>query len=94
MNRNLTTWSGYEAGPDDGPDLLALLIGTAEYLRARRRVDGHLVCANIAINGPHDIPTARAVLDWPHWITHGPGGAAPSPRPAAGRAPRRCRAPP
>lgn len=69
MSRNLTTWSAFEATPDDVADLLALLVYTAEQLRAQRRRHGQLVCANIAIFGPHDIPSAQAVLDWPHWIT-------------------------
>lgn len=68
MSRNLTTWCAYEADSTDGPDLLALLADTAEDLRARRRTHGPLACANIAIFGPHDIPTARTVLDWPHWL--------------------------
>lgn len=69
IDRGLTTWCAYEAEAEDAPDLLAVLVATAEDLRARRRRHGQLVCANIAILGPHDIPTARAVLDWPRWIT-------------------------
>lgn len=68
MSRNLTTWCSYQAGEEDGPDLLALLIETAEAVRAVRRVKGNLVCANIAIFGPTDIPSAKSVLDWPHWL--------------------------
>jgi hypothetical protein len=68
MRRNLTTWCGYEAGDTDGPDLLALLVDAAEDVRAKRRTHGLLVCANIAVFGPRDIRTAKAVLDLPHWI--------------------------
>lgn len=68
MSRNLTTWCGYEADADDGPDLLAVLVHTAENLRRQRDAAGLLVCANVAVFGPTNIPSARAVLDWPHWI--------------------------
>ncbi len=70
MRRELTTWSGYQATPDDLPDLTATLAETVERLRERRRrtEDGALLCHNIAIFGPVDIPSARAVLDWPAWI--------------------------
>jgi hypothetical protein len=68
MRHGLTTWSGYEAEPDDGPLLLAQLVEAAEDVRAKRRAGGSLACVNIAVFGPVDIPTARAVLDWPHWI--------------------------
>jgi len=69
MSRNLTLWCGYEASPDDRPELLGLLVKSAENVRAVRREHGQLACANIAIYGPTDIPSAQAVLDWPHWIT-------------------------
>jgi hypothetical protein len=69
MDHDLTTWCSYEAGPTDTAGLLAVLVETAEDLRQRRRVGGPLVCANIAVFGPTDIASARAVLDWPHWIT-------------------------
>jgi hypothetical protein len=68
LSRNATTWTSYEADAGDGPELLAALTGAAEGVRARRRESGILACANIAILGPHDIASARAVLDWPHWI--------------------------
>lgn len=68
MSHGMTTWSGYDAGPDDGPGLLGVLVEAAEQVRAERRSRGPLVCVNVAIFGPTDIPSARAVLDWPHWI--------------------------
>jgi hypothetical protein len=68
MSRNLTTWCGYEASADDCPELLELLVETAEDVRVRRRVHGPLVCANVAVFGPDDVPSARTVLDWPAWI--------------------------
>jgi hypothetical protein len=69
LSRSLTTWCGYEAGAEDAPQLLALLVETAEQVRQLRSTHGQLACANIAIYGPTDIPSAQAVLDWPHWIT-------------------------
>jgi hypothetical protein len=48
--------------------LLAQLVEAAEDVRAGRRNGAPLACVNIAVFGPVDIPTARAVLDWPHWI--------------------------
>jgi uncharacterized protein DUF6875 len=68
LGRDLTTWAGYAAGSDDCAALLGLLVDTAEAVRASRRTHGPLACANIAIIGPTDITTARAVVDWPHWI--------------------------
>jgi hypothetical protein len=68
IRAGLTTWSAYQADETDAPDLLGLLIGSAEEVRAGRREHGPLVCHNIAIVGPTDILSAQAVLDWPHWI--------------------------
>jgi hypothetical protein len=69
LSRSLTTWCGYEASAEDAPQLIALLVDTAEQVRQLRRTHGQLSCANVAIYGPTDIPSAQAVLDWPHWIT-------------------------
>jgi hypothetical protein len=68
MAHGLTTWCGYDAGPDDGPHLLAVLVRAAEQVRVMRREYGPLPCVNVAVFGPHDVASARAVLDWPHWI--------------------------
>jgi hypothetical protein len=68
MTKRQTTWSSYDAGPDDGPDLLAVLVEAAEQVRAARREGDLLVCPNIAVFGPTDVASARSVLDWPHWI--------------------------
>jgi hypothetical protein len=68
LSRNATTWCSYEADVDDGPELLGALTEAAEEVRVQRREAGILACANIAIFGPNDIASARAVLDWPHWM--------------------------
>jgi hypothetical protein len=68
VSRGLTLWSAYEAGPDDGRALFALVVRYAEQLRAVRRTEGPLACRNVAIFGPEDTEAAKALMDWPAWL--------------------------
>jgi hypothetical protein len=68
VQRGLTQWSAYEAGPEDEHALLGLLTDYAEQLRRARRTDGPLACRNIAIIDPPDTAAAKALMDWPAWL--------------------------
>ncbi|MBB6170063.1 hypothetical protein HNR23_000123 [Nocardiopsis mwathae] len=68
VDRGLTVWSAYDAETGDQPELFALLVESAEGLRAARRESGPLACRNIAILGPEDSDSARKLLQWPAWL--------------------------
>ncbi len=68
VERGLTTWSAYAAGPDDRHELLNVVLARAERMRADRREGGPLICHNMALFGPRTAQEAKTLMDWPSWI--------------------------
>jgi hypothetical protein len=68
VRRGLTLWSGVEAEPGDESLVFAMLTVIAEQVRHARRTDGPLVCRNVALVRPRDLPAAKKLMEMPVWV--------------------------
>lgn len=68
MARGRVSFSSYRAGFRDMATVLGALVDTAEDVRVRRRADGDLACAVMAVVGPETDYAARWVMDFPRWL--------------------------